>query len=113
MSPGNSDALDQAQRLKPGLILIGWHQRESTNLHIIPRLRALLPNAKIIVLGQFNMHSYEQEALSAGADAFLSNVMLNNKLLSTVRHIFAATPVTSRPMIMPIRPLAMDMMPVF
>ncbi len=97
MSPGNHDALDQSQRLKPRVILIGMGQNGDTSLWLIPLLRVLLPDVKIVVLGQLDMPAYRQAAMDAGADAFVAKVALSHELLPTIRRV-----TDTRPALAPI-----------
>lgn len=81
------DALAQARRIRPHIILLSLEQHFREGLQLIPRLRIALPHVRIIVLGSHDMPDYRRLALEAGADAFVAKVALNDELLHTIRRI--------------------------
>jgi DNA-binding NarL/FixJ family response regulator len=90
-SSSETDALNQAQALNPQIMLIGISQDNLTYLRLIPRVREMLPNIGIIVLGALDISAYQQAARQAGADAFVAKVALNTLLLPTLRRVAEAT----------------------
>jgi DNA-binding NarL/FixJ family response regulator len=86
-SAGDADALQQAQTLQPRIILLGLSQHSLTALRLIPRLRAIMPDVGIIVLGALDIHAYHQAAHDAGADAFVAKVALSHNLLPTIASV--------------------------
>lgn len=87
MSSGNEDSIDQARRLKPRIILLGFDQYNGLGLSLIARLHAALPDVKIIVLGQFDMYACQQAAFDAGADGFVARTALSNDLMPTIQKV--------------------------
>lgn len=81
------DALSQAQRMRPRIILLGLEQAFLEGLRLIPKLRAQLPEVGIIVLGSHDMIEYRRVALEAGADAFVAKFDLNRDLLPSIWQI--------------------------
>ncbi len=88
----NGDAVHQAQELTPRIILLGLDQHSLSSLQLIHRLRAVMQDVGIIVLGSLDIDSYRQAALAAGADAFVAKVALNSELLPAIRCIVGAVP---------------------
>jgi DNA-binding NarL/FixJ family response regulator len=90
-SSSDVDALNQAQVLKPRIMLLGISQDSLAYLRLIPRVREMLPDIGIIVLGALDISAYQQAARQAGADAFVAKVALNTMLLPTLRRVVGTT----------------------
>jgi DNA-binding NarL/FixJ family response regulator len=67
----SAGALELAADLHPDIVLVGLASSAQPGLQLVPQLRAILPQAGIIVLGVVEANGYRQAALSVGADAFL------------------------------------------
>jgi two-component system response regulator EvgA len=78
------EALQQARRLKPDVILVGVGQYNFEGIDYIPRLRVACPQAQVIVLGSLNLEVYRRAALVAGADAFVAKITLHHDLLPAI-----------------------------
>jgi CheY-like chemotaxis protein len=78
-----ADALALVERLRPHVVLWGIGMPALPQLRHLPQLRALLPQARIIVLG-FLDEGYRQAALAAGADMFLLKDDLTATLLPAI-----------------------------
>ncbi|HEU5099364.1 MAG TPA: response regulator transcription factor [Roseiflexaceae bacterium] len=72
-------ALALAERLQPDVVLWGIGMPALSQLQLLPRLRATLPQAGIIVMGLLE-EGYQQASLVAGADMFL----LKDDLMTTL-----------------------------
>jgi DNA-binding NarL/FixJ family response regulator len=81
----HDEALQQAAALRPRVILLGIGQHSLESLQHIPRLREVLPDACIIVLGSLDIDIYRQAALRAGANEFVPKVAINHALLPAIR----------------------------
>ncbi len=81
------EALALAQDLRPDVILLDLNTPALPGLEVIPRLRAILPEAKIIVMTLHNQAPYRQAALAAGADEFVDKVALSTDLLPAIRRV--------------------------
>ena len=79
--------MSMAPLLKPQVILTDLAMPEMHGLDPIPRLRASLPDAVIIVLTLMDPRSYRAAVLAAGADAFVSKATLEGDLLPTIRRL--------------------------
>lgn len=86
-SPGGDDALLQAETLHPDIVLIGTGLDSMACLQIIPQLRALQPQVKVIVLGFLDTRGYRQAALAAGAHEFILKIALNTELLPAIHRV--------------------------
>jgi DNA-binding NarL/FixJ family response regulator len=84
---GGEEALAQAQDLQPHVILIDLNMPGLNGLEAIPRLRAMLPEAGIIVLTLLDVNIYRQSALAAGADDFVAKANLTTDLLPAIRRV--------------------------
>ncbi len=74
-----AEALALAEHLCPHVVLWGIGMPAQPQLQLLPQLRAVLPQARIIVLGLLD-EGYRQAALAAGADMFL----LKDELMATL-----------------------------
>lgn len=81
------EALAKAQQAMPQVILIDLAMPVLSGLETIPRLRAMLPDAVIIALSMMDRESYQEAALEAGADDFVSKDTMNTQLLPAIRRI--------------------------
>jgi len=74
-----AEALALAEHLRPQVVLWGIGIPALPQLQRLPQLRAILPQAQIIVLGLLD-EGYRQASLAAGADQFL----LKDDLMTTL-----------------------------
>ena len=81
-----ADALALVEQLRPHVVLWGIGMPALPQLRRLPQLRAMLPQAYIIVLGLFD-EGYRQAALAAGADAFLLKDDLATSLLPAIMDV--------------------------
>ena len=80
----SSEALAKAHRVKPDVILLDLAIKDVSGLDMLPRLRADLPGAHIVVLTLQDAAAYRQAALGLGADAFVSKAALSTELLPAI-----------------------------
>ena len=80
-----SDALAKARHLKPDVILLDLAMKDVSGLDMLPRLRADLPEARIVVVTLRDTAAYRTAALARGADAFVSKAAMNAELLPAIR----------------------------
>jgi DNA-binding NarL/FixJ family response regulator len=81
-----AEALALAERLRPHVVLWGIGMPALPQLRRLPQLRAILPQARIIVLGLLE-EGYRQAALAAGADVFLLKDDLTATLLPAIMDV--------------------------
>jgi len=84
---GGEEALALAQDLQPDMILLDLNMPARPGLQVIRRLRAILPEASIIVMTLYDLAPYRQAALAAGADEFVNKAALNAELLPVIRRV--------------------------
>jgi two-component system, NarL family, response regulator NreC len=84
------EALLKTQALRPQVALVDLNMPHSSGLALIPRLRELLPDLKIVVLTMWDSDIYRQAALAAGADDFVPKADINTNLLPVLRRLRAA-----------------------
>ena len=84
-------ALDQAQALRPDIILVDMAMPHMPGLEVIERLRHMLPEIKIIALTVMNSPNFRQAALNAGADAFVPKSRLRADLLPAIWQLARAS----------------------
>lgn len=82
---GGKQALIEAQKLRPQVILLDLTMPDLMGLEAIPRLRSILPDVGIITLTLFDTDSYRQAAFAAGADDFISKRTMDNDLLPAIQ----------------------------
>ncbi len=87
---GGEEALAQAHRLKPDVVLIDLAMPKVSGMEAILRLRAAWPKMGIIALTLLDTNGYRQAALTAGADGFVAKDDLNAKLLPAIREVMEA-----------------------
>lgn len=87
---GGEEAVAQAHRLRPDLVLIDLAMPKVSGMEAILRLRAAWPRMGIIALTLLDTNGYRQAALTAGADEFVPKDSLNAELIPAIRRVAAA-----------------------
>lgn len=87
---GGVEALSQAQELRPQVILLDLAMPDLPGLEVIPRLREVVPEMRIIALTMLDTEEYRKAALAAGADEFVPKADLNKDLLPAIRRVVGA-----------------------
>lgn len=83
-SVGNAvEAVEQAQRLVPDVILLDHDMPGRTGLDVLPELRACSPRARIVVFSA--APDIRQRALSRGADEFVGKESPFHELADVLR----------------------------
>ncbi len=84
---GGDQAIVQAEALRPHVIVLDLRMPGMTGPEVIPRLRALLPAVRIVMLTQLDGRGYREVALAAGADEFVSKASMDTDLLPAIRRV--------------------------
>jgi len=87
---GGDEALAQAESLKPEVVVMDLRMPGLSGLETIPRLRRLVPGARIIVLTLFDGQGYRKASLDAGADEFVGKARMGVDLLPAIRGLVSA-----------------------
>ncbi len=85
-----AQGLALARSLYPDLVLVDAAMPVMDGLEALPRLRALLPDALLVVLTAFPSGTLDAEAARAGADACLDKLDLVEDLVPAVRDLLRA-----------------------
>lgn len=76
-----------AGEIQPRIVLFDMASSGTGGIGTLRRLRQLLPHAHIIAMAVFDVDSYRQEALAAGADACIAKVDLEVALLPAIQQV--------------------------
>lgn len=100
---GGRDAVVEARRIRPDVVLLDLAMPDLPGLELLPRLRDALPGTIIIVLTLMDLHDCRRAALAAGADDVVSKVSLDRDLVPAIRRLASVGPRAARA---PSRPAA-------
>ena len=89
---GGQDAVAQAQRLTPDVILVDLKMPDVPGLQLLPQLRRTLPDAILIALSLRDPDECRDDTLAAGADAFVSKASLECDLLPAIQRLASHEP---------------------
>ena len=82
-----SEAIDMARLHRPDVVLLDLAMPVMDGLEAIPEVRAAVPDSKIVVLSGFNADQMADEALRAGADAYIEKGTPPLRLVTELRRI--------------------------
>ena len=80
-------AVAAAQRLLPDLVLLDLAMPVMDGLEALPLLRANVPDARIVIFSGFEHQALAEEALQAGADAYIEKGTSVTHLVSQLRSL--------------------------
>ena len=80
-------AIDAAQALKPDVVLLDLAMPVMDGLQALPELRAILPNARIVIFSGFEHEALAEEAMQAGADAYIEKGASVTQLVAQLREL--------------------------
>ena len=80
-------AIDAAQALKPDVVLLDLAMPVMDGLQALPELRGLLPNSRIVIFSGFEHEALAEEALLAGADAYIEKGTSVTQLVTQLREL--------------------------
>ena len=84
------ECVDEVAGTEPDVVLLDLNMPRMDGLETLPRLRILTPNAKVFVLTSGDAALHEQDAMDAGADAFIQKPMDAFDLAGMIRTAAAA-----------------------
>jgi DNA-binding NarL/FixJ family response regulator len=90
------EALVEAERLRPQVVLVDLRMPGMSGLETIPGLRRLLPEAAIIAVSLLRGEAYHQAVVAAGASDFVSKQSMFDDLLPAIRRAIAPKLTTVR-----------------
>jgi DNA-binding NarL/FixJ family response regulator len=82
-----AQAIDAARQLRPDVVLLDLAMPVMDGLAALPKLRADLPQARIVIFSGFEHERLAQDALAAGADAYLEKGVSVLHLLAELRRL--------------------------
>lgn len=65
------DAVEQATRLQPDLVLLDVAMPRMDGLEALPLIRRAVPGVRVVVLSGFNEETMAENALAAGAERYV------------------------------------------
>jgi len=81
------DAVTQATRLKPDVVLMDVRMPDLNGLEATRLLRAACPDMHVIMLSRFDVQEYRDEAASSGANGYVVKRTLFTDLLPAIRGV--------------------------
>ena len=85
-----SDAVEQAEKLKPDLIILDLIMPVMNGLNAAPLIKKLLPDTPIILFTQEQASEVERLAQAAGIDAVLSKDQVASELVLKAQALLAS-----------------------
>ena len=79
------EALDQAARKKPDLLISDFRMPDVDGLELLERVRSISPTTRVILLTAYGDFSTLQEVVERGGEAMLLKPSSNEEILQTVR----------------------------
>jgi DNA-binding NarL/FixJ family response regulator len=95
------DAVEKAETLKPDLIILDLSMPVMTGLDAAPRLRKLLPNARIILFTVQDGREIERLARAAGANSVVSKHQAASELILQAHALLASIEQEHDPAMLP------------
>jgi CheY-like chemotaxis protein len=89
---GGRDAVVEAERLQPDVILVDLKMPDVPGLQLLPQLRRTLPDAILIALTLMDADECRGDALAAGAEAFVSKASLECDLVPAIQRLASRAP---------------------
>jgi DNA-binding NarL/FixJ family response regulator len=87
------EAVRQARKLKPNVVLLDVRLGEADGLDVIKRIRSAAPAARVVMLSAFDNPTYVARAVAAGAhDYLLKNVSRDDLIAAVVGAAAGETP---------------------
>jgi len=78
-------ALEIALQQKPDVILLDLSMPELSGLDVLPKLKAQLPEMRILILTMYTDESHFRQAMAAGAAGYVLKKAADQELLSAIR----------------------------
>jgi DNA-binding NarL/FixJ family response regulator len=78
------DAVRQARKLKPDVVLLDVRFGDADGLDVVKRVRAAAPEAKVVMFSAFDNPTYVARAVAAGAHDYLLKTVSRADLIAAV-----------------------------
>jgi two-component system response regulator RegA len=79
------DGLKLAEKISPNYVLLDMKVGNNNGIHILPQLRQLLPNSRIVLLTGYASIATAVESIKSGADDYLSKPIDGASLLAALQ----------------------------
>jgi DNA-binding NarL/FixJ family response regulator len=89
-------AVEKVMELRPDIIILDFTMPVMNGLEAARRIRSLAPETKIIVFSLHDGDIIKEEALQAGADAFLHKTATGEDILKTIATVMDNIPERSQ-----------------
>jgi two-component system, NarL family, response regulator DevR len=86
---GSSAALDQCKILMPDVILLDIRLKGHEGLDLVPQIRQLSPDSRVIMLTSYDDEQYLTRALANGAYGYLLKSTADMMLVDAIRQVYA------------------------
>jgi DNA-binding NarL/FixJ family response regulator len=83
------EALEKVQQMRPELAIVDLQMSVMNGFQLLAKLRQLYPGMQLVAISGHQSPTIEEEALKAGANAFVSKSQLPYSLISTVQKLLA------------------------
>ena len=88
------EAIDRATVLQPDIILLDIQLPDMDGLTALPRLKAVAPTARVLIVTMHEEAAYIIQAATAGVAGYIVKGVHRQELLSAIRTAVAGNPVT-------------------
>lgn len=93
---GEASGVAEAVRLAPQIVLVALRLPDGTGLELISQLRGALPGSRFIVLTSVDDDEAMREALTGGANAYLSKSLRGIEVVSAIKGVAAGRAVAGQ-----------------
>lgn len=95
---GNGDALEQAQKLKPQVVLLDLGLRSQNSLRIVESIKARFPKTEVVVMDLIPVQADVVDFVKAGVSGFILKDATLDDFLHTIRSVAAGKKVLPPPL---------------
>jgi DNA-binding NarL/FixJ family response regulator len=86
------DAVEKAQELQPDVILLDISMPRLNGLEAAERIRSIAPQSKILFVSADRSAGFEEIAIAAGVQGYISKAEVDSKLLPALDALFLKRP---------------------
>lgn len=83
------EALAEARRLQPDLVVLDLALGEADGMDLLPRLRRAAEDALVVILSMFDEAVYAERCLRAGASGYVMKEAASETLVAALRQVLA------------------------
>jgi len=86
------DALREAERHTPDVVLLDAHLPDANGIAAIRRLRGISPGIHIVILSMYDDSEHARRAFAAGAEGYVVKSSTHDELIEALRSVAGGTP---------------------